>query len=213
MRSRSFHIFKDPMISSDWDVYGGPPSTWDTGDGGANFTPPTAASAATLSENPRLVVSDTAAGLAPLGMSVDDVAAARMMGSTAAGGVATAGATLAMRPKRWDGRECDQCGLQIHESDARFCRRCGERLGLTESAGTLYVKKDPAVVEKRKKRTAQGSRNLSAKFKPAASMGGGMRLGLDISGAMQVSSKAKSKSKSKKKRDPSGGAKKREEDA
>ena len=106
-------------------------------------------------------------------MSVDDVAAARMMGSTAAGGVATAGATLAMRPKRWDGRECDQCGLQIHESDARFCRRCGERLGLTESAGTLYVKKDPAVVEKRKKRTAQGSRNLSAKFKPAASMGGG----------------------------------------
>ena len=45
-----------------------------------------------------------------------------------------------MRQKMWDGRECDTCGLQIHEQDARFCRRCGGKLGSTEAAGMLYVK-------------------------------------------------------------------------
>ena len=47
---------------------------------------------------------------------------------------------VAMRQKMWDGRECDTCGLQIHEQDARFCRRCGGKLGSTEAAGMLYVK-------------------------------------------------------------------------
>lgn len=82
------------------------------------------------------------------------------------------GRTLAMRPKVWDGRECDQCGLQIHESDARFCRRCGSRLGL-ESAGTLYVRrrsteKDSAAEMKRKRERKEklvGSRPLA--FRPA----------------------------------------------
>ena len=36
---------------------------------------------------------------------------------------------VAMRQKMWDGRECDTCGLQIHEQDARFCRRCGGKVG------------------------------------------------------------------------------------
>jgi hypothetical protein len=90
---------------------------------------------------------------------------------------------LAMRPKVWDGRECEQCGLQIHETDARFCRRCGGRLGLTESAGPLYVKRNETVEEaaKRKKK-ALGSRRLP--FRPAAPPQGTMgRLGIDISGA------------------------------
>lgn len=91
---------------------------------------------------------------------------------------------LAMRPKVWDGRECDQCGLQIHEADSRFCRRCGTRLGSTESAGTLYVRRAPSVREaaekKRKATKPVGSRSLP--FRPAnqqAAMAVG-RLGVDI---------------------------------
>ena len=54
---------------------------------------------------------------------------------------------VAMRQKMWDGRECDTCGLQIHEQDARFCRRCGGKLGTAESAGMLYVKRAELPVE------------------------------------------------------------------
>ena len=77
-----------------------------------------------------------------------------------------------MKPKMWDGRECGQCGLQIHEADARFCRRCGDRLGLTETAGTLYVRREPKFPGmkdkkdlRRKKTKPVGSRSLP--FRPA----------------------------------------------
>lgn len=109
--------------------------------------------------------------------------------------------TLAMRPKVWDGRECDQCGLQIHEADARFCRRCGGRLGLTESAGPLYVKRNETMeaAAKRKKK-ALGSRRLP--FRPAAPPQGTMgRLGIDISGAtMSNFRRTQSERKSRRKR-------------
>jgi len=101
-----------------------------------------------------------------------------------------------MRPKIWDGRECDQCGLQIHEADARFCRRCGDRLGLSESAGTLYVRREANVLSSRdtsrdtlrdttentrKKQKPVGSRSLP--FRPAGQPPPVMavgRLGMDI---------------------------------
>ena len=88
--------------------------------------------------------------------------------------------TVAMRGKVWDGRECDQCGLQIHETDARFCRRCGDKLGQT--LGPLYVKRDAGDV-------AAGGRKKPKKMLPmpmkaGASRGGTMgRIGLDITGA------------------------------
>ena len=88
--------------------------------------------------------------------------------------------TVAMRGKVWDGRECDQCGLQIHEIDARFCRRCGDKLGQT--LGPLYVKRDAGDV-------AAGGRKKPKKMLPmpmkaGASRGGTMgRIGLDITGA------------------------------
>ena len=88
--------------------------------------------------------------------------------------------TVAMRDKVWDGRECDQCGLQIHETDARFCRRCGDKLGQT--IGPLYVKRDAGDV-------AAGGRKKPKKMLPmpmkaGASRGGTMgRIGLDITGA------------------------------
>jgi len=92
---------------------------------------------------------------------------------------------LAMRPKVWDGRECGQCGLQIHEADARFCRRCGDRLGLEEAEGQLYVRRDGDGdgVLRRKTTSAPavtGSRKLP--FQPAMRPAVG-RLGIDISKA------------------------------
>ena len=88
--------------------------------------------------------------------------------------------TVAMRGKVWDGRECDQCGLQIHETDARFCRRCGDKLGQT--IGPLYVKRDAgdAAPGGRKK----PKKMLPIPMKAGASRGGTMgRIGLDITGA------------------------------
>jgi hypothetical protein len=92
---------------------------------------------------------------------------------------------LAMRPKVWDGRECGQCGLQIHEADARFCRRCGDRLGLEEAEGQLYVRRDGDGdgILRRKTTSAPavtGSRKLP--FQPAMRPAVG-RLGIDISKA------------------------------
>ena len=88
----------------------------------------------------------------------------------AAPGAGPDNALLAMRPKSWDGRECDQCGLQIHETDARFCRRCGDKLGLSEAAGPLFVRRPPD----RKKTKPVGSNRLP--FRPVG------RLGLDPMG-------------------------------
>ena len=74
--------------------------------------------------------------------------------------------TVAMRGKVWDGRECDQCGLQIHETDARFCRRCGHKLGQT--LGPLYVKRDAGDV-------AAGGRKKPKKMLPMPMKAGASR--------------------------------------
>ena len=103
---------------------------------------------------------------------------------------------VAMRQKMWDGRECDTCGLQIHEQDARFCRRCGGKLGSTEAAGMLYVKRSelPAEIAS-KKREAAKRRQEREKQKQMGGFGGG-RLGIDIAGsAMRLAQKSKSKKK------------------
>jgi len=88
--------------------------------------------------------------------------------------------TVAMRGKVWDGRECDQCGLQIHETDARFCRRCGDKLGQT--TGPLYVKRDAGDAAAGGKKKPK--KMLPMPMKAGASRGGTMgRIGLDITGA------------------------------
>ena len=109
---------------------------------------------------------------------------------------------VAMRQKMWDGRECDTCGLQIHEQDARFCRRCGGKLGSTEAAGMLYVKRSelPAEIAS-KKREAAKRRQEREKQKQMGGFGGG-RLGIDIAGSAmrlaQKSRKPKKKARGKK---------------
>jgi len=88
--------------------------------------------------------------------------------------------TVAMRGKLWDGRECDQCGLQIHETDARFCRRCGEKLGQT--VGPLYVKRETAGDTRSGGTKKVRKMRLPMTVKPPG--GGTMgRIGLDITGA------------------------------
>ena len=78
--------------------------------------------------------------------------------------------------KTWDGRECDQCGLTMHESDARFCRRCAARLPATEeTAQPLFVRRE------RPRRNIVGSRRLPMKASaPARPPILGGRLGMDI---------------------------------
>ena len=92
--------------------------------------------------------------------------------------------TVAMRGKVWDGRECDTCGLQIHETDARFCRRCGDKLGM--AVGALYVKRETAGdTVSGGRRKAKKTRALlmpnPGKTTQGVTMQG--RIGLDITGA------------------------------
>ena len=98
---------------------------------------------------------------------------------------------VAMRQKMWDGRECDTCGLQIHEQDARFCRRCGGKLGTAESAGMLYVKRAELPVE-----IAAKKREVAKKRERRETRSGGFgtgRLGMDIAGMVMRQPSARSK--------------------
>lgn len=111
---------------------------------------------------------------------------------------------VAMRQKMWDGRECDTCGLQIHEQDARFCRRCGGKLGTAESAGMLYVKRSELPAEiAAKKREAAVKRERREAQKAQGGFGTG-RLGMDIAGMMM---RQPSGSRSRKKKGKSSGGK------
>ena len=116
------------------------------------------------------------------GNGVQEDAAPVTVSDFGADGLDTApSSTVAMRGKVWDGRECDQCGLQIHETDARFCRRCGDKLGQT--LGPLYVKRETAgdTVSGGKKKP---KKMLPMPMKAGAPRGGTMgRIGLDITGA------------------------------
>ena len=104
----------------------------------------------------------------------------------------------------WDGRECDTCGLQIHEQDARFCRRCGGKLGTAESAGMLYVKRSELPAEiAAKKREAAVKRERREAQKAQGGFGTG-RLGMDIAGMMM---RQPSGSRSRKKKGKSSGGK------
>ena len=49
--------------------------------------------------------------------------------------------TLGENSKVFDDRECEQCGLTMHERDARFCRRCAHRLApATMMETTTYAR-------------------------------------------------------------------------
>ena len=50
-------------------------------------------------------------------------------------------ATRSASAKLFDDRECEQCGLTMHENDARFCRRCAARLPEASKSSALYKRK------------------------------------------------------------------------
>ena len=58
---------------------------------------------------------------------------------------------------RMKGVECHTCGLDRHEDDSRFCRRCGARLGKTADVPSQAAEAEPAAAGTRKEsRTGAG---------------------------------------------------------
>ena len=71
----------------------------------------------------------------------------------------------------FDDRDCPQCGLSMHETDARFCRRCAARL--PESAPTTAVYR-------------RSDRPKQVRMMPEAQLPG-MRLGIDTTNSVSRS--------------------------
>ena len=84
--------------------------------------------------------------------------------------------------KTFDDRVCDSCGLEMHEIDARYCRRCSYKLAESDATGLRFArkiaKKKKAVEEKQ----VQGNVNVG-------------RLGVDMMSSISTSSKALSNKK------------------
>jgi len=91
--------------------------------------------------------------------------------------------------KLFDNRECEQCGLTMHERDARFCRRCACRLAPASSAGaTTYARAS------RKKAKPQTKKPMEPVQLP------GMRLGIDTTNVITQSMDEIRQSKNKSRR-------------
>jgi len=79
------------------------------------------------------------------------------------------------RGKPFDDRECPQCGLTMHEKDARFCRRCAARLPEIARSDATYV------------RTANKQRAQRAPARVESFNLPGMRLGIDTTNSVSRS--------------------------
>lgn len=86
--------------------------------------------------------------------------------------------------KLFDDRECEQCGLTMHENDARFCRRCAARLPEASTSSALY---------KRKAKKARAPTMES----PALP---GMRLGIDTTNSIAPATRSILKNQERRKR-------------
>ena len=79
------------------------------------------------------------------------------------------------RRKPFDDRECPQCGLTMHEKDARFCRRCAARLPEAARTDATYV------------RTTSKQRAQRAPARVESFNLPGMRLGIDTTNSVSRS--------------------------
>ena len=84
------------------------------------------------------------------------------------------GASSQSRRTVFDDRECQQCGLTMHERDARFCRRCAARLDDPAKTDASYVRS----ANRQRARAPAQSFNLP-----------GMRLGIDTTSSVSNSAK------------------------
>ena len=87
------------------------------------------------------------------------------------------------------------------KQDARFCRRCGGKLGTAESAGMLYVKRSELPAEIAAKKAEAAKKRERREAQRAQGGFGTGRLGMDIAGMMM----RQPSNKSKKKKGKSGG--------
>jgi len=83
--------------------------------------------------------------------------------------------------KVFNDRQCEQCGLEMHQIDARFCRRCAARL--PEAADTENIYKKRA-----KRRKAQQPPMIEAALP-------GMRLGIDTTSTIGSATRSLQKSR------------------
>ena len=79
--------------------------------------------------------------------------------------------------KTFDDRACDSCGLEMHEVDARYCRRCSFKLAESEATGLRFARKIAKKKKAVEERRVQGNVNVG-------------RLGLDMMSSISTSSKA-----------------------
>jgi len=97
--------------------------------------------------------------------------------------------TLGENSKVFDDRECEQCGLTMHERDARFCRRCAHRLApATTMETTTYARAS------RKKAKPRTKKPVDPMQLP------GMRLGIDTTNVITQSMDEIRQSKNKNRR-------------
>ena len=97
--------------------------------------------------------------------------------------------TLGENSKVFDDRECEQCGLTMHERDARFCRRCAHRL-----APATMMETTPYARASRKKAKPRTKKPVEPMQLP------GMRLGIDTTNVITRSMDEIRQSKNKNRR-------------
>ena len=85
------------------------------------------------------------------------------------GGVGGGGA------KTFDDRVCDSCGLEFHEIDARYCRRCSFKLAESEATGMRFSR-----------RMAKKKKSIDDKKNVPLNVG---RLGIDMMSSISTSTK------------------------
>jgi hypothetical protein len=78
--------------------------------------------------------------------------------------------------KVFNDRQCEQCGLEMHQIDARFCRRCAARLPEAAETENIYKKRS------KRRKAAQPPPMVEAALP-------GMRLGIDATSTIGSASR------------------------
>ena len=84
--------------------------------------------------------------------------------------------------KTFDDRVCDSCGLEMHEIDARYCRRCSFKLAESDVTGLRFARKIAKKKKAIEEKQVRGNVNVG-------------RLGVDMMSSISTSTKALSNKK------------------
>jgi len=86
--------------------------------------------------------------------------------------------------KTFDDRVCDSCGLEMHEIDARYCRRCSFKLAESDVTGLRFARKIAKKKKAIEQKQVRGNVNVG-------------RLGVDMMSSISTSTKALSNKKNR----------------